>query len=783
MRQTVFAITTVAAAVYSLAASLRSNIEQDLWWQLASGRWMWTHHAVLRTEVFSYTAAGEPWTYSTAGEIIFYLLQRLGGFPLLLSLAPIACLAAVALCWGRNPSLLRASVVVVAIPLIAQRSAVRAELFTMVLLTAFLVILWNDHLEDGAHARRLWMLPALMVAWVNLHPGFILGLGVVALFTVRHPRRLILPAAATAAATFVNPFGFRIYAWVGSLAGMLPLPAPVHAALASVLGTTSATASSNFIIEFLPAPISWGTLLDAFLWRDAAWSSFWLMLLLSAVAAIVGVWRRRAWGALILALAAPLAIARLRFIGEFAVCAAVIAPDLLEGLAPMFGRMFGPWTERLAQRFEHAGWRIGWATVLAAFCLANSADRITNRYYFRQGTVSSFGLRFGQEPPDRAIQFVRDHRLPGPIFNHYNLGGYMTWAAAPGSAPGPGQPEYLDFVDGRGDPFGPDLLYQAERMAEQAPDGSDWRAAIARWNIATVVVRVTRQYGIEGVQGPAFCESSTFHLVYLDSVSAVFTRAEDPATPALDCKTVRMPPPRADASPWDRYNALAAAGRVYCSLERYQEAEQSWRAAAEVFGDGAEMRLNFGELLLRQKRMSEAEREYRAALALHPTAGTFAALGGFLSDEERIPEANQLLRAAAARESRPFGTWLRIARNELTLNRPAEALDALERAQRASPFQGDAAYLGVLDMAGLLSAKGKALLALKRPQEAVAALEKSRELSWGVGQPPDFWITLAQAYREAGRSADAARAAREIGRASSAASPFQQINQLAPIIQ
>jgi predicted membrane-bound mannosyltransferase len=73
-----------------------------------------------------------------------------------------------------------------AIPLIAVRTGVRADLFTTLLSAAYLALLWRYHKTGRA---RLWLLPVLMILWVNAHLGFFLGLGLIGGYIlVRHRR-------------------------------------------------------------------------------------------------------------------------------------------------------------------------------------------------------------------------------------------------------------------------------------------------------------------------------------------------------------------------------------------------------------------------------------------------------------------------------------------------------------------------------------------------------------------------------------------------------------------
>src|SRR5882762_5510217 len=41
--------------------SIRNLFDADVWWHLASGRWMWEHHSILRADPFTFTVFGHPW--------------------------------------------------------------------------------------------------------------------------------------------------------------------------------------------------------------------------------------------------------------------------------------------------------------------------------------------------------------------------------------------------------------------------------------------------------------------------------------------------------------------------------------------------------------------------------------------------------------------------------------------------------------------------------------------------------------------------------------------------
>ena len=100
----------------------------------------------------------------------------------------LACAGTVALLLHRK-GLISSALAVVAVPLIANRTQPRAEMFTTVLFAAFLSLLWR-HYRNGRSA--VWLLPILMVLWVNLHLGFVAGLAICAAYVVLESSRSAL---------------------------------------------------------------------------------------------------------------------------------------------------------------------------------------------------------------------------------------------------------------------------------------------------------------------------------------------------------------------------------------------------------------------------------------------------------------------------------------------------------------------------------------------------------------------------------------------------------------
>jgi len=158
----------------------------DTFWHLAAGQWMLDHRHVLRTDVFSHTAAGRPWnTHEWLADVLMALAFRAGGWSgvvILAGMAAAGTMAVLALRLGRAlPPLSLACVLVLTYACMAPSLLVRPHLLALPLLA-----IWTTGLlqaRDEQRSPRLW-LAALMLPWANLHGGYVLGLALIAPFAL-----------------------------------------------------------------------------------------------------------------------------------------------------------------------------------------------------------------------------------------------------------------------------------------------------------------------------------------------------------------------------------------------------------------------------------------------------------------------------------------------------------------------------------------------------------------------------------------------------------------------
>ena len=755
------------AVSYALLAGLRTLQDFDLGWQLATGRWVVQHRHVFSADIFSYTAAGQPWIYPVLSGIAFYLAYLAGGYTLLSWTGALACAGTVALL-VRRQSLITCALAVAAVPLIANRTQPRAEMFTASLFAAFLTLLWRHYLNGRA---RLWLLPILMVGWVNLHLGFVAGLaicgGYVFVEVLNLPfarkRRAALSRlrrawpwlTLTVAATLVNPWGASIY-------------------MALVRQARAQSLHSAWIVEWVDIRPSWASLRQALDWRDPQ-SSFWWLLLAVFVSAGVALWRKQ-WGAALLLLAAAyFTMQHVRLQALFACIVVVIGGAILDELQ----------TDELPKDdfrkdIQHspapppARTQLATASVLlvvmalTGLAVVRSSDLISNRYYMRSTQLSLFGTGLSWWYPERAVEFLQREHLPGNVFNGYSLGGFLTWRLFP---------EYRDYIDSRALPFGPQLFFRAYDLSVEPPDSPAWQREAEARGINAILVPLARYQGMTLFpQLNSFCRSQSWRPVYLDEVSAIFIRRTPQTAELIDrlqlnCETKSLDLP-GDNLPTDHlpadlsvartyraqaelFNAWANAGGVLYSLERYPEALAYLDRAQSVFADNANVHLLRALVLQQIGRVADAEMEFRASLRLEPNDESWFDFGLFYMTQKRYAEAADVFRQSAESSSRPHEMWMMLGQADLQMRQPQPALEAFDKAVDSSPFSAEGESLGATFNSLVATGRAKAWYQLGDVAQATTFQEEAVKLAPGDTK---LWLGLADLYETQGRTTLAGQA-------------------------
>jgi tetratricopeptide (TPR) repeat protein len=658
-----------------------------------------------------------------------------------------------------------AALAVIAAPLIANRTQPRAEMFTTILFAAFLALLWRQHRGERV---RLWLLPLLMVLWVNLHPGFVAGLALCAGYVMLEV--LELPFAARRAAALGRLQ--RTWPWLAA-SGVATLANPwgPYIYLTIVRQEKAQAVHSAWIVEWESVRLGWASVEQALDWRDPQ-SGFWWLVVAGAAGIGLALWRKQFGAALFLAGSTYLAMQHVRLQALFACVAVVVAGSLIQDVSTdwesAFARKIPTSRAKGAREMGHPAWTPGWArmriagvvlvtTSLLLLVAARSADLISNRYYMRSSQLATFGAGLSSWYPERAVDFIEREKLPANIFNGYTLGGYLTWRLFP---------EYRDYIDSRALPFGPELFFRGYDLATEPPNAEAWRREADARGINTIIVPLARYQGMT-LFPPlhAFCRSSLWRPVYLDDVSAIFVRATAQNSAwinrlQIDCDTMRFDPlsvGRADSTT-DRakqFDFWANAGGVLYSLERYPEALAALDRAHAIFQDNSIVHL-FRALVLQQMgRASETEVEFRTSLALEPTEEGWFDFGLFYMTQRRYGEAADIFRRSAETSSRPHELWMMLGQAYVQSRQPEAALGAFDKAVESSPFGEGNDAMGARFNSLIAAGRANAWYQLGDIAQAVSFQEEAVKLA---PEDPALWQGLADVYEVQGRTTKAAEA-------------------------
>ena len=451
--------------------------DPDIWWHLRTGQWVLQHHAVPATDPFSQYGMGRPWVaYSWLYEVLIALL--FAKFNLLgIFIYDAVMRVAIAVALHRLMRRLLPSsrwtlgLTALGVAVMMNKFGPRPGLFTILFFIVQYEILTAAR-QSGNH-RLLFWLPPLYVLWANIHVQFIYGLFALALQVAEPllarrvpqlspagnrevPLRRILPVTlACFAATLLNPYTLRIYGVIHEYITQL-VPFQL------VLELRAPTFRS---------PYDWfhvAVIALAFFVLGARRRFRVTELVLLSVATIVGLRAARdAWFAAVAALV-------------------VIASGTTATAEPEHSR----------PRWQPAAVGAGVLVVLIAMA---AAFGISNAKL--QGKL---GADFpGGEFPVGAVKYIEEHRLPGPLYNDFNWGGYLIWAL----------PRLPVYIDGRTNLYGDERLERHVSVERGAPIwSSDADLAAARLVIGNVDFPLTSLLRLD----------PRFRVVYEDKRAVVF---------------------------------------------------------------------------------------------------------------------------------------------------------------------------------------------------------------------------------------------------------------------
>ncbi len=435
----------------------------------------------------------------------------------------------------RGPLVIKLSLIIMIWLLGWNHIYIRPHLFSW-MLASLLVLFLNR--------RIYWALPLLLLLWANSHGSILLGVGIIGIHFLKEQQ---------------SKQSYRPMIWIG-LCMLVPLLNPLGIGIYTIFFQISA--HTGFIGE----------------WKSYALNTvaFWVLTGLFTLAGY-GWFKSQEKNPYDLILIGVLALLSFSSSRNGIMAAIFLTPFLDQWYTPLLSR-----GEPRARKIQ------AWGFVILALALLGL--RLNN------GQVLSFRLDY-ERLPIAAVQFMKKHRLPGPVFNDYNFGGYFLWKA---------WPDYPVFIDGRTE------VYQGRVLKEYLTVSraqAGWERIMRKYDIKVMVIRPEREIA------KVLLQHEAWDLVYFDYNSVIFIRSD--ILPELR-----------------RLHVISPYGHRDSSQVRQATEEINYMVQENPVFFGGYKILAF--LLYRQGNLAGARQAIGQYLKLHPQG-------------RRNPEARSLLRALQRR--------------------------------------------------------------------------------------------------------------------------------------
>ncbi len=473
----------ILIAIFTMA--VRAPTDTDTWWHLQSGRWILENQTIPRTDPFSHTRFGEPWIdHGWLAQIILFLLFDTWSYAGIAFLIAALATTAFIFVWfqcRQQDRWLRAFVLIIAAASSGVIWAARPQMFsfTLTALVAYLL-----HRFKKGDRKLIWGLPLIILVWVNTHGGFAVAFILMLAYLFgeignqilrnegmawREIGQLGLVMLVCLLVIPLNPNGFQMWSYPFRTVGIGVL--------------------QDFIAEWR-SPDFHQLHLHPFIW------------ILLATLTVLGLSSRRAdfTDLTLVALFAYMSLLAGRNIALFAL---VTAPVVIRyGDAALHD-----WRQRIGVKPRPkiraaTGGRslivLNWT--LLSLVLAAALVKISLPI---SQTINEKAI--AEAIPVDAIEFLKEARPAGPIFNSYNWGGYLIWELA----------QYPVFVDGRTDLYD-DIFLREYLSTVFGQDG--WEQTLDRYGINLVLIES------QSVMGRLLTERTAWELIYQDEMATIFVR-------------------------------------------------------------------------------------------------------------------------------------------------------------------------------------------------------------------------------------------------------------------
>lgn len=453
------------------ARAFREANDPDMWWHLATGRYIVEEGRIPKVDVFSYTSANRPWiTHEWLTDVGMYALYRVAGKASLILVPALIVLGVTVLlylqCTARPYIAVFATLVGVFTTAVSWGA--RPQLLNVLFLALLMYIIEQYR---GGRSWTVWLLPPLTALWSNSHAGFMLAPFVVGVVLAGDGLALLIKHTSSRTLSFPRWRMLAIVFFVCVGAALLN-PNGVHM-LTYSFDTLGSAAMQTYITE----------------WASPNFQNpgFWPFALLLLGGSTLLILARQRIELTDLTLFMGFAFAGL-LSARHTPLFAVIAP-------PVITRAVAHKQPVLAHQRNVPA--LNWLILVLAL--------VATGLNYRQ-TLLNDRVQEMQLYPQAALNYLVSQGWDTkPGYNDYNWGGYLIWAGIP------------VFIDGRADVHGDALMRE---YVQTLHIHENWRAPLDKYGVEYVLIGPRTPLGV------LLKETAEWKHVYRDDVAVIFVREE-----------------------------------------------------------------------------------------------------------------------------------------------------------------------------------------------------------------------------------------------------------------
>lgn len=457
----------------------------DTGYHIRAGEYILNNLSIPTTDIFSFITPTLPWTaHEWLSEVFLSLLHQLGGLTAVVIAFSFMIAASIWIFFKnihseRNNILLSLIATIMFVAAAKMHMLARPHIFSLIIL-----LIWYRLLDDFQyrHQNRLWALPLIMIFWVNLHGGYVIGLAIMGVYFVGNSlllysdkqewetygkvktKSLGIVFGITFIACLANPIGYHIFLFPFKLISNK-----------FIMDNTSEFLSPNFH-ELQP---------------------FKYLLLLSLI--VFAYSRRKPYFTEIVltVLFTSMSLISIRYIPLFGV---IVIPILMRYIEGDSLSAF----PRLESFFQRRVNNITLADTMSKGYLWPVLSIIIVVFLAINGRIThSFNP---DKKPMAALNFLRVNQIKGNMFNNDEFGDCVIYTS---------HQQYKVFIDGRLDMYGSDKMREYSRVMGFEPG---WESILEKYKMTWIF------FDTDSALARFLTVNTDWKLIYSDKVASIFVR-------------------------------------------------------------------------------------------------------------------------------------------------------------------------------------------------------------------------------------------------------------------